>query len=136
MIKLVCPEQSVGRNSLSAWALSATTDPVDGCQKSLWAQLANKRPGLLSCAGPDLVDSHINAAGAPFNLLPSSLKTFSLTSPVNSRVVPPGGSGICFACTCSTQLYNISTYMQRNVSSVYMDKRVASVYRHIKGRIS
>lgn len=59
----------------------------DGCQKSLWAQLANKRPGLLLSFGPALIDSPTNAAGAPFNLLPSSL--LSLTSPLNSRVCPP-----------------------------------------------
>lgn len=68
-------------------------------QKSLRAQLAKQRPGPLHAAGPILPDSPTNTAGVPFNLLPSSL--LSLTSPLNSRLVPPGGSGICFACTCS-----------------------------------
>lgn len=40
----------------------------DGCQKSLWAQLANKRPAPLLGSGPALVDSPTNAAGARFNL--------------------------------------------------------------------
>ncbi len=62
----------------------------DGCQESLWAQLANKRPGLLLGAGPALVDSPTNTAGALFNLLPSSLLSF--TSLLNSRVCPSWGS--------------------------------------------
>lgn len=61
----------------------------DGCQESLWAQLANKRPVLLPGACPALIDSPTNAAGAPFNLLPPSL--LSLTSPLNPRVCPSWG---------------------------------------------
>ena len=63
----------------------------DGCQESLWAQLANKRPSLLLGAVPALVDSPTNTAGAPFNLLPSSLQTISLTSSVNSTVCASRG---------------------------------------------
>lgn len=83
--------QSRGIPSLRLGSLSDHSSREDGCQESLWAQLANKRPDLLLDAGPALVDSPTNAAGAPFNLLPSSFQTLSLTSPVNSMLRPSWG---------------------------------------------
>lgn len=70
----------------------------EGCQKSLWTQLANKRPGF----GPAPVDSPLHAAGARFNLfaLFTSQPHLSSSLSLNSRAGPPEGSGICFACTC------------------------------------
>lgn len=43
-----------------------------------------------------LVDLPTNAAGAPFNLLPSSVQTQSLTSPVNTSACPPWGCAHLF----------------------------------------
>lgn len=109
-------------------SLNDRSSREDGCQDGLWAQLANKRPGPLLGAGPALVDSPTNAAGAAFNLLPSSL--LSLTSLLNSSVCPSWGFWRLFC------MYLQRTALHRPACEGRKGGSTWLLYAHTKGHIS